>query len=248
MRKNIKLWAVLFWLVVWQVVSMKLNQQILLVSPVRVITRLSELIITKDFWLAIAFSASRIIGGFIIAVIISCLLAVLASRFKRIDELLAPFMLTIRSIPVASFIILALIWFSSKNLAILISFLMVMPVMYSNILTGIRTIDSKMHEMAKVFEIQPIKQVRYIYIPHIFKYFESACAVCLGLSWKSGVAAEVIGMPDGSIGECLQQAKVYLDTPDLFAWTLVIVCVSLFFFFLFLWLLSKIKILVLRMD
>ena len=102
---------------------MKLNQQILLVSPVRVITRLSELIITKDFWLAIAFSASRIIGGFIIAVIISCLLAVLASRFKRIDELLAPFMLTIRSIPVASFIILALIWFSSKNLAILISFL-----------------------------------------------------------------------------------------------------------------------------
>ena len=192
MRKNIKLWAVLFWLVVWQVVSMKLNQQILLVSPVRVITRLSELIITKDFWLAIAFSASRIIGGFIIAVIISCLLAVLASRFKRIDELLAPFMLTIRSIPVASFIILALIWFSSKNLAILISFLMVMPVMYSNILTGIRTIDSKMHEMAKVFEIQPIKQVRYIYIPHIFKYFESACAVCLGLSWKSGVAAEVI--------------------------------------------------------
>ena len=147
---------------------MKLNQQILLVSPVRVITRLSELIVTKDFWLAIAFSASRIIGGFIIAVIISCLLAVLASKFKRIDELLAPFMLTIRSIPVASFIILALIWFSSKNLAILISFLMVMPVMYSNILTGIRTIDSKMHEMAQVFEIPPIKQVRYMYIPHIF--------------------------------------------------------------------------------
>lgn len=248
MRRTIKLWAVLFWLLVWQVVSMMLNQQILLVSPVKVIIRLSELIITKDFWLAIVFSSTRIIGGFIIAVIVSCLFAALASKFKLIDELLSPFMLAIRSVPVASFIILALIWFSSKNLAILISFLMVMPVMYSNILTGIRTIDSKMREMAKVFEISTIKQVRYIYVPHIFKYFESACAVCLGLCWKSGVAAEVIGMPDGSIGECLQQAKVYLDTPDLFAWTFVIVCISLFFERLFLRLLSKIKILLLRMD
>lgn len=248
MRKTIKLWAVLFWLAVWQITSMLLNQQILLVSPVNVIVRLVQLVKTHEFWFSIAFSSSRIIGGFLLAIFVSILLAVLANRFKLAEQLFAPAMLTIKSVPIASFIILALIWFSSKNLAVLISFLMVMPVMYSNVLTGIRTIDTQIKEMAYVFEIKPARQVRYLYIPHIFPYFRAGCEVCIGLSWKSGIAAEVIGMPQGSIGAGLQQAKVYLDTPDLFAWTLVIVVISLFYERLFLFLLAKLQKLLQRME
>ena len=138
-------------------------------------------------------------------------------------------MLAVKAIPVASFIILALILFSSKNLAVFIAFLMVLPVVYANILEGIRSADRELLEMAKVFRIPLGRKLRYIYIPQVFPYFRSACAAAVGMSWKSGVAAEVIGIPARSIGENLYNAKVYFDTPDLLAWTLVIVAASLAF-------------------
>ncbi len=229
MKQTIRVWAVAFWLLIWQLGAMALDQQIILVSPVRVLARLAELAVTVDFWHAILFSFLRITAGFLLGLTVGTVLAVGSARYRWIEDLLAPALLAIRSIPVASFIILALILFSSRNLAVLISFLIVLPVLYSGILRGIRAADVKMLEMAQVFRIPAGRKMRYIYIPQVFPFFESSCASALGLCWKSGIAAEVIGMPQGSIGEQLQQAKVYLDTPDLFAWTLVIVLASLAF-------------------
>ena len=225
--RTIRAWAVLVWLALWQLGAMAIDQQIILVSPLRVLSRLWELIPTPDFWGSIAYSLVRITAGFLLGVAAGTVLAALSARFRRVEELLAPAMLAIKSIPVASFIILALILFSSRNLAVLISFLIVLPVLYANILGGIRAADRQLLEMARVFCIPAARRIRYVYLPQVFPYFRSACGSALGLCWKSGIAAEVIGMPDGSIGEQLQQAKVYLDTPDLFAWTLVIVLVSL---------------------
>ena len=168
-------------------------------------------------------------AGFLLGVAAGTLLAAQSARFRRVEELLAPALLAIKSIPVASFIILALILFSSRNLAVLISFLIVLPVLYTNLLSGIRAADPQLLEMARVFRIPTLRSIRYVYLPQVLPFFRSACGSALGLCWKSGIAAEVIGMPDGSIGEQLQQAKIYLNTPDLFAWTLVIVLVSLVF-------------------
>lgn len=228
-KHEIRLWAVLFWLIVWQIISMWLGSDILLVSPFRVLCRLGQLMLTASFWKAVGFTLSRIAAGFFLAAIAGVLLAAVASRFGRIRELLAPAMLAVRSVPVASFIILALIWFSSKNLSVLISFLMVLPIIYTNVQSGIRSVDRQLLEMAQVFRIPGRCVIRYIYLPQVMPFFYSACSVALGMSWKAGAAAEVIGMPGGSVGERLQQAKVYLDTPDLFAWTLVVVAASLFF-------------------
>ena len=227
--RTIRAWAVLVWLALWQLGAMAIDQQIILVSPLRVLSRLWELIPTPDFWGSIAYSLVRITAGFLLGVAAGTVLAALSARFRRVEELLAPAMLAIKSIPVASFIILSLILFSSRNLSILISFLMVLPVLYSGVLGGIRAMDSQMLEMAQLFRIPTLRRIRYVYLPQVLPYFQAACASALGLCWKSGIAAEVIGMPTGSIGERLQQAKVYLDTPDLFAWTLVIVLVSLLF-------------------
>lgn len=228
-RREIRLWSVLLWIAVWQLASMWLDSDILLVSPFRVLCRLGQLIWTASFWKTVGFTLSRIASGFFLAAASGVLLAAVASRYSRIRELLAPVMLAARSVPVASFIILALIWFSSENLSVLISFLMVLPVIYVNVLGGIRCVDRQLLEMAQVFRIPKIRVVRYIYVPQVMPYFYTACSVSLGMCWKAGVAAEVIGMPKGSVGERLQQAKVYLDTPDLFAWTLVIVAASLVF-------------------
>ena len=238
-KQKIRLWAVLFWMIVWQLASMWLDSDILLVSPVKVVYRLGQLVITAAFWKAVCFTLSRIAAGFFMAVVVGTALAAVSSQWIRVQELLAPFMLAVKSVPVASFIILALIWFSSKNLSILISFLMVLPIIYTSVLSGIQSVDRQMLEMAQVFRLPGLRVVRYIYLPQIMPFFYSACSVALGMSWKAGAAAEVIGMPKGSIGERLQQAKVYLDTPDLFAWTLVIVAASLLFEKVVLYLLKR---------
>ena len=234
-------WAVLFWLFVWEIVSLLLHSQILLVSPVQVLICLAQLLVTPRFWASVAFSFTCIAGGFLLATVTGVLLAALSARFKRMEELLIPAMLAIKSIPVASFIILALIWFSSRNLSILISFLMVLPVIYTNVLDGIRAASPSLLETAQVFRLPTSRRIRYIYVPEVMPFFRAGCRIALGLCWKAGIAAEVIGMPQGSIGERLQQAKIYLDTPDLFAWTLVIICISLCFERCFLWLLQMLE-------
>ena len=234
------------WLLLWQLGAMALNQKILLVSPVQVVARLWQLLPQGEFWSSVGFSFLRITLGFLLACVVGTALGVLASRFRVVRDLCAPLMATVKSIPVASFIILVLVWVPSRNLSVVISFLMVAPIVYQNVLGGISNMDHKLTEMADVFQVPFARRLRYLYLPQVAPFFRSACAVGLGLCWKSGVAAEVIGLPDGSIGERLYEAKVYLDTPDLFAWTLVIVLVSIAFEKLFLFLLDRALYLVRR--
>ena len=238
-RRGVRLWAVAVWVILWQLGSMALGQEILLVSPVSVMLRLWELVPHWDFWGAILFSFWRITLGFLLASLTGTVLGVLSSRFSPVRDLTAPLMGVIKSIPVASFIILVLIWVPSRNLSVVISFLMVTPIVYQNVLGGISSMDQKLTQMADVFRVPFPRRLRYLYLPQVAPFFRSACAVSLGLCWKAGVAAEVIGLPDGSIGERLYEAKVYLNTPDLFAWTVVIVLVSLVFEKLFLFLLDR---------
>ena len=140
-------WAIFVWLFVWQAGVLVLDQQILLVSPVRVLLLLVELAVELDFWKAVAFSTLRITAGFLLGTMAGTMLAGVSARQRILEELLAPFMQAVKSIPVASFIILALILFSSRNLSVLISFLMVLPVLYSGILGGLRAMDKQMLEM-----------------------------------------------------------------------------------------------------
>ncbi len=239
--EKIKLWAIAVALLAWQLVAMIINQPILIVSPINVLIKLFSLVQTQSFWSAVGVSSIRIIGGFLSGMFFAVALAIPASRFSIVREFLAPFMITVRSIPVASFVILALIWFSSQRLAVLISFLMVLPIIYTNVLEGIRRTDKDLLEMAKVFKMTPLKTIRYIYFFQVYPFLISAVKISLGLSWKSGVAAEVIGTPNNSIGENLFAAKIFLDTSSLLSWTVVIVIISTFFEKLFLLALQRLS-------
>ncbi len=236
-----KIAAVVFWLAVWQAAAMLIHQEIFLASPLQVFKTLAGDVRQREFWLSISFSMERIVGGFSLALLAGILLAVLAARFRFVRILLNPVMITVRSIPVASFVILALLWFGSRNLSIIISFLMVMPVIYNNTLQGILQTDPKLLEMAHIFRIGNVNQMIYIYIPQVMPYLTAGCTIGLGLCWKSGIAAEVIGIPGGSIGEKLYEAKIYLSSGDLFAWTLVIVLISAAFEKFVLFLLSQLE-------
>ena len=216
-------------LLLWQLLSAAVGSPLLLPSPVAVLTRLAALVSEVSFWQSVWFSFCRIAGGFALALVLATALSFAAGRFPVLDVLLRPYVLAVKSVPVASFIILALIWMDTAALPLFISFLMVFPILYTNILQGIRSADSQLTEMARVFRVPWHRQVRGILLPAVEPFLLAGCATALGMSWKSGVAAEVIGMPVPSIGERLQQAKVYLDTPELFAWTLVIVLISVGF-------------------
>lgn len=231
--------AVLFALLLWQAGAMVLQKEILLASPIATARQLLFLVTEPGFWGSVSFSFFRIVLGFFLSLLCGGVLAVLSSKSHLFEVMLWPFISVIKSTPVASFIILCLVWLSSANLSVFIAFLMVLPIVYANVLQGIKTTDRNLLDMAKVFRVSPVKKVLYIYLPHLKPYLLSACSVSLGLSWKAGIAAEVIGIPTGSIGEKLYQAKVYLSTPDLFAWTVVIIVISILFEKLFTLLLAK---------
>lgn len=236
-----KTFFVLFWLCLWQTASSLIDNSIVLVGPVTVIKTLFSLIPSKEFWTSILFSFGKISLGFFSAFLLGIALGGASYAFSWIKELLDPVILLMKSIPVASFVILALIWAGSENLSVFISFLVVFPVIYINTLSGLQSADEKLLEMAYVFRMELQAKIRFIYIPALLPYLINGCRIALGMSWKSGIAAEVIGTPSPSIGEQLYYAKVYLSTGELFAWTLVIIGVSALFEWGVLWLLKKLS-------
>jgi NitT/TauT family transport system permease protein len=218
--------AALFWVAVWQVVAMAVGQGILLASPVDTLARLVALVQTGDFWRSVLFTLGHILAGYALASAAGIALATLAARCAAVADLLAPLLSAMRSVPVASFVIVALIWLRARQLSVLIAFLIVLPVVYAGALAGLREIDPKLSEMARVFRMPWHRRLCAVDLPAMLPGLSSALCVAVGLAWKSGVAAEVIGIPAGTVGEKLYKAKVYLATPDLFAWTLGIVLMN----------------------
>ena len=222
-----RFWPLIFWLLVWHMASIAIGHDILLVSPFDAGRRLIELAGNVEFWMSVGLSLSRIATGFASALAAGIVLAAASARLPFMRHLLAPLVATIKSVPVASFVILILIWVSSEHLSVAISFLMAFPIVYTTMLEGIEQTDRNLLEMADVFDIGPFNRLRFIYASQVLPYFQAACSLSLGMCWKAGIAAEVIGLPAMSIGEHLYEAKVYLATSDLFAWTLVIICISI---------------------
>lgn len=219
--------AALFWLICWQGAAALLHQPLLLSSPFRVLQRLFVLLRDGDYYRALGYSLSRIALGFLLGTAAGSLLAACAARVRWTETLLRPLMITVRTVPVASFIILALVFLTSRKLNTFISFLMVLPIVYVSLLEGLKSRSRALEEMAGMYRIGAGRRILWIDLPQLKPHIISAMSLAWGMSWKSGVAAEVIGIPAGSTGEMLYRAKVYLETDALYAWTLSIVLISL---------------------
>ena len=226
--KNIRnLFAAVFWLLVWQGASMLIGKAYILPAPLDTARALGVLLTEASFYRAILSSLLRIMLGFVSAVAAGICLAVLAYRFTVAETLVSPLLSAMKAAPVASIVILALFLLpSSRYLSVLISFFMVLPVIYVNLLTGLKSTDVRMLEMAKVFRLKPKNKFIGIYLPAVLPHFLSAMLVAIGICWKSGIAAEVIGQPKNSIGSMLYYTKVNFDVKSMFAWTVMIVLIS----------------------
>ena len=225
-RGPARLWAALVWLAVWQAASWVLGQRLLLPSPAEVLLCLGRMAATAGYWQTLARSAGRILCGFLAALTAGAALAALSARYRAVRTLLHPLVAAVKAVPVVSFIILALVWLPSRRLSVFISALMAFPVIYLNLLEGAGRTDPQLLEMARVFRVPLLRRLRDLYIPQVLPWLRSACSLGMGLCWKSGAAAEVIGLPAGTVGEGLYHAKIYLETPELFAWTVSIVAAA----------------------
>lgn len=222
----IKLAVLLFWLGVWQGAFMLINQPILLASPFQVLQRLCVLIFTANFWQSVFISFLRTATGYILGVALGTLLACLTSASKIANEVLSPIISIARSTPVASFIILALVWIQKDYVPIFIVLLIVFPVIWSNVSEGISNTPKRYLESAKIYNLSFFKTVKAVYFHSVLPSFTAGCTAALGLAWKSGAAAEVLAMPVKSIGYHLYRSKIDIETADLFAWTAVVILLS----------------------
>lgn len=229
----------LFWLMLWQIMSGWINKPIYLVGPIETMQALLRLVDSSSFWRAVGGSLARIGAGFGLAAVVGLLCGSLSHFVPFVRKLLSPLVSLMKTVPVASFVILALIWAGAEQLTLVISFVVVFPMIYLNTIAGLEATDPQLLEMAQVFHVSGWNRLWQIYRPALAPYLLSACQVALGMSWKSGIAAEVIGTPEFSIGENLYMAKVFFSTDELFAWTAVVILLSVLFEKGILWILRK---------
>lgn len=218
--------VVLFWILVWEGISLRVDQELLVPSPVQVFSRIFILIGTASFWQITATTVARISIGFLSGSAAGVLFAVLTSISPVVLAFFKPILSIVKATPVASFIILALVWIKGGQIPAFISFLMVFPIVWGNVVKGIDQTDKKLLEMAKVYHIKKIDIFKKIYLNSVLPFFVPAAMTSMGLAWKAGIAAEVLSVPQFAIGTAIYNAKIYLETIDLFAWSIVVIIIS----------------------
>lgn len=236
-----KLGIFLFWIVIWEIVSILVGSNILLPSPFQVLRSLMILIGKVYFWKSILYSLFRVVLGICVSIALGIVVGIVSGTNKFVEDLLQPLVVSIKATPVMSIIIIALVWFSSSNVVIFTAILICFPMVYTNVLEGIKSADKNLVDMARFYKVKEKHILKDIYLPGIKSYIVSGILMCLGIGWKVSVAAEVLSTPKYSIGINLLDAKTMLETSELFAWTSVVVVLSFVFEVIFKYFVSKLS-------
>lgn len=224
-----KVVAILFWIGAWQIASMAVNSEFVLAGPLDAAAALVRLFPSGEFWRSVGFSLIRIAGGCAIAYLLAVPLALIAAALPAIRTLLQPAMSAIKGTPIACTVVALLIWFGSRNISAIAVGLAVIPGVYFGVLQGLDRADPRMRDLFRTFNAPaPVRLLARTW-PAILPYLRAASQSVLGMSWKAGIAAELIGVPTDSVGERIYQAKLLLETADLFAWTIAVVALAWLF-------------------
>ena len=215
-----------FWLAVWALAARAVGQDLLLPSPGAVASRLT-MVATPAFWQSVGMTMARTAAAYLIGVAAACVLALACHALPLLDDVVGPALAVVRATPVASFSILAVGWLSSSNVPILAGALMVTPVVFANVREGIDARDVRLLEMARMFSWSRLKTFRHVTLPSVLPTFLAACEACVGLCFKATIAAEVIGVPKNAVGTQMYNAKIYLETDALMAWTVAVILLSM---------------------
>ena len=232
MRRFRRALAVIFWLLVMQLLSIIFKETLIFVGPLDIVRSLARLITQTDFLLAVLATSWRILFGFVLATALAGLLAIAAMRSSTWEDFFAPLIAVFKAVPVVSFILIILIYFGADSSSWIVVCIVTLPGLYESLLQGMRMSDPDLNEMAEVFAVPFTRRLSKLYLPSAISYFSASASSAIGFAWKAGIATEVFGIVQGSLGERFYEAKIYLETADLFAYTALIIILS--------WLFSKI--------
>lgn len=217
---------IIFLIIIWEMASRTINAEVYFPSFLSTLNALFNLMKTEIFYISVFTSLYRVTLGFVLAMSLGLILALVCSLNSFVEETISFLMIIVKSTPVASFIILSLIWFESSSVPIFICFLMLLPIMFENVVNGIKSIDVKLLEVIKVYKISKKDYFIKVLIPSLKPFINAALVASFGLGWKAAISAEVLSRPKIAIGSSLYDAKIYLETPSLFAWTLTVIILS----------------------
>ncbi|MCB2195460.1 MAG: ABC transporter permease [Bacteroidetes bacterium] len=218
--------SVLLLLCLWKVASLIYNSDLILPSPESTILTTLKLLFSKNFLLVVGATMLRGILGFVISFILGILLGILAGTNRSFEAFLNPILVTIRSTPVISLILLALIWFKVDFVAIFIAFLTMFPFICTNVIDGIKNADRDLIEMAKVYKVNHTKIIKEVYLPAITPFIFSGASSAMGFGWRAIIIGEVLSQPQFGIGTLMQSAQTYLLVKEVIAWTIIAILIS----------------------
>lgn len=219
--------------VFWHVGSLVVATDLILPQPTVVLARVFEMgfgsdpEITGAFWAALRGSVYRAMTGFGIAFMAATVFGVLSGLSKTVQLFFYPWMQLLRATPVMSIILYLLLFVATDWVAIWVSFLIVFPIIYTNVIAGFMAVDTKLLEMARLYQVPFIKQLRHIYWPALFPYWMAACVTGMGLNVKAIITAEAMSLPANSFGSLMSEARNYLDTEGILAITLWIIILAI---------------------
>lgn len=214
-------------LVLWQLAALCVNASYIVPAPLDVLARGAQLVTTAAFWQAVGWSLVRIAAGFACGMVLGIALALPMVSHPRIRAVFAPFIKTIRTVPVVCFILLMLLWVNATWLSAIISALAVLPVAWTSAIEALDAIDRRWVEVARLFKLSTSRRLLQVYLPAIAPSLLASSAVGLGLAWKSGITAEVLSLPLFGVGSNIYHAKIALEASDIFVWAIVIIIISL---------------------
>ncbi|MCQ2751805.1 MAG: ATP-binding cassette domain-containing protein [Coriobacteriales bacterium] len=223
---GIYLVVLVFWLAIWQLISVFANNYFLIAGPIDTFFSLFNNIQTGEFWLCIATSFLRIVLAYIFAFFLAVVFAFFSYKSSAFNYLVSPLISFIKSVPVVCIIIVLLVCFGNNFACFIAVGLMVLPQIYYSSLEGIESCKKEMLQLLDLFELNKSVQFKYYILPCVLKHMKAAIKVSVAISWKAGVACEVIALPQNSIGWSIYTDKILLDTASIFSWIIVIIAIS----------------------
>lgn len=216
-------------LVLWQVIAVSIHYPAIFPDLKQLATGVFHLFTQSEFYIALSLTILRGLIGFIISFLLALALASVATFSDWWKQFFHPFLVFMRSVPVISLVLIALLWFSPEELPIFIALLTMFPILYSNILNGMEHTDKRWVEMAHVFGKSKKQIYTQIYLPAARKTIFTGISTAMGFGWRAIIIGEVLAQPLHGMGTAMKHAQAYINIPELIAWTAVAILVSFAF-------------------
>lgn len=216
-------------LLLWQLFALTVDLPELVPSIPKLVGTLAGLFTSATFYQSVAATVARGIGGMLISLAAAICMAYLFSRKEWLYELFRPMLAIMRSIPVISFILLALIFLNPENIPLIIAFLTMFPLLTENLTKGIRNQRKEYMIMARTFQIGRWNRITQIIYPQLKPFLYSGLASAAGFGWRAIIMGEVLAQCNLGIGGEMKRAQTFIAVPELMAWTIVAILVSFLF-------------------